>query len=327
VSSNGRAASGMPLARSEVMSLSVIAGSANIPLATSVADALSVPLCTTRIRRFPDSELHVEIDETVRGHDIYVVQPTSPPVDEHVMELLFLADACRRAGASRLTAVVPYFGYARQDRRATGRGAVGAHVIARLLEAAGFARVVSVDLHAPAIEGFFHIPFEHLSAAPLLAPAVRITSHSIIVAPDLGAVKLAQRYQAELQLPIVVLHKSRLNGSSVSLAGVIGEVRNCSPIIVDDMITTGGTIEAAIKGLLEAGSTPDIAVVATHALFVGPALGRLHALPIRQLVGTNSVDPETLPAHFQTVNLAPTLADMIARLHGDKSLDDLLVHA
>jgi ribose-phosphate pyrophosphokinase len=309
------------------MNLSVIAGSANIPLATSIAATIGVPLCATRVRRFPDGELHVEIDEPVRGHDVYVIQPTSPPVDEHVMELIFLADACRRAGAGRLTAIVPYFGYARQDRRATGPSAIGAHVMARLLESAGFARVVSVDLHAPAIEGFFHVPLEHLSAAPLLAPAIRVAEDAVIVAPDLGAVKLAERYQAVLQLPIVVLHKSRLSGSKVSLGGVIGDVRDRAPIVVDDMITTGGTVEAAVKGLLDAGSRPDVAVVATHALFVGPALERLQALPIGQLIGTNSVDAEAVPAHFQTVNLAPTLAQVIARLHSDKSLDDLLVHA
>jgi ribose-phosphate pyrophosphokinase len=309
------------------MTLIIVAGSSNVPLATSIAQKLGIRPCPRVDERFEDGELHVDIEATVRGHDVYLIQPTSPPVDEHVMELLFLADACRRAGAARLTAVLPYFGYARQDRRASGRTAVGARVIASLVESAGFARVVAVDLHAPAIEGFFHIPLEHVSAASLLADAVQTTSDMVIVAPDLGAVKLAERYQARLHLPMVVLHKARLGGSGVSLRGIIGDVRHRAPLIVDDMVTTGATIEAAVKGLLAAGCKPDIAVLATHALFVGPAAERLQALPIRQLIATDSVIPATMPAHFQTVNIAPLLADVIARLHGAKSLDGVLVHA
>jgi ribose-phosphate pyrophosphokinase len=312
------------------MTLSIVAGSSNIPLATSIARTLGVEPCARVDERFEDAELHVEIAATVRGHDVYLIQPTSPPADQHVMELLFLADACRRAGAARLTAVVPYFGYARQDRRTSGRTPVGARIIASLIESAGVERVVSVDLHAPAIEGFFRIPLEHLSAAALLADAVPRTDDMVIVAPDLGAVKLAERYQARLHLPIAVLHKTRVSGSSgskVALRGVIGDVRNRAPLIVDDMITTGATIDAAIKGLLDAGCRPDVSVVTTHALFVGPAAARLEALPIRQLIGTNTVIPASMPAHFQTVNIAPLLADLIARVHCGKSLGDLLVQA
>jgi len=312
------------------MTLNIIAGSSNIPLANSIGEKLGVEPCARIDRRFEDGELHVDIEATVRGHDVYLIQPTSPPVDEHVMELLFLADACRRAGAARLTAVVPYFGYARQDRRVAGRTPVGARVIASLIESAGFARVIAVDLHAPAIEGFFHIPLEHLSAAALLAGAVQTTSDMVIVAPDLGAVKLAERYQARLNLPIVVLHKSRIGiagASAVSLRGVIGDVKGRTPLIVDDMVTTGATIEAAVNGLLDAGCRPEVAVVATHALFVGPAAARLQALPIRQLIGTSSVIPASMPAHFQTVNLGPVLADVIARVHSSKSLDGLLSRA
>jgi len=310
------------------MTLTVIAGSANVPLATSVSEELGVKLHERVLRRFADGELHVEIGESIRGHDVYAIQPTSLPVDEHVIELLFLGDACRRAGAARLTAVLPYFGYARQDRRASGREAVGARVIAGLIEEAGFERVVAIDLHAPEIEGFFRIPLEHLSAAKLLADAVRTTSDTVIVAPDLGAVKLAERYQALLHLPVVVLHKTRVSGSEVSLRSIIGDVKDKAPLIVDDMITTGATIEAAAKGLLQAGCKPNVSVVATHALFVGPAVARLQTLPIQQLIGTNSVEATTeLPAHFQVVNLAPLIADTIARLHRDQSLENLLAHS
>jgi ribose-phosphate pyrophosphokinase len=308
------------------MTMTVIAGSANGPLATSIAHELGVELCRRTTKRFADGELRVQVEQSVRGHDVYIVEPTSHLVDEYAMELLFLADACRRAGAARLTAVVPYFGYARQDRRASGREAVGAAVVASLIEAAGFSRIVAVDLHAPEIEGFFRIPLEHLSATRLLAEAVRTTNDAVIVAPDLGAVKLAERYQAVLGLPVVVLHKARITGSDVSLRSIIGDVKDRTPIIVDDMITTGGTIEAAVKGLLGAGCRPNVSVLAAHAVFVGPAVARLQALPIQQLIGTNSVEPRELPIHFQVVNLAPLIAETIRRLHRDQSLESLLTH-
>jgi ribose-phosphate pyrophosphokinase len=309
------------------MTLTVIAGSANAPLATCVADELGVELCGRTVQRFADGELHVEIEQCVRGHDVYVIEPTSHPVDEHVMELLFLADACRRAGAARLTAVVPYFGYARQDRRASGREAIGAGVMAGLIEMAGFSRIIAVDLHAPEIEGFFRIPLEHLSATRLLAEAVRTTGDPVLVAPDLGAVKLAERFQAFLHVPVVVLHKRRITGSDVSLRSIIGDVKDRAPIIVDDMITTGGTIDAAVKGLLEAGCTPKVSVLATHAVFAGPAVERFKALPVDQLICTNSVESGTLPAHLQVVNLAPMLAEAIRRLNRDQSLERLRAHA
>jgi ribose-phosphate pyrophosphokinase len=310
------------------MTLTLITGSANPSLAASIAHVLGVTLCRRALERFDDGELHVEIEESVRGHDVYIIQPTSRPADEHLMELLFLADACRRAGAGRLTAVVPYFGYARQDRRASGREAVGAEVVATLIEARGFARVVALDLHAPEIEGFLRIPVEHLTATKLLAAAVHAIRDSVIVAPDLGAVKLAERYQTCLNLPVVIIHKTRVSGAEVTLRGIIGEVKGRAPIVVDDMITTGGTIEAAVRGLLEAGCTPDVSVVATHALFVGPAVARLHALPIRQLIATNTVDTiAELPAHFEVVNVAPLIADAIGRLHRDQSLEPILTHA
>lgn len=308
------------------MQLTILAGSANERLAASVAAALGVRLCGRSLGRFADTELHVDISHSVRGADVFVIQPTSAPVDEHVMELLFLADACRRAGAARLTAVVPYFGYARQDRRASGREAIGAAVIAGLIEAAGYSRVVTVDLHAPEVEGFFRIPVEHLSAARLLSDAITTTSESVIVAPDLGAVKLAERYQGYLNVPVAVIHKTRISGSDVAVRSIIGDVKDRAPVIVDDMITTGGTIEAAAKALLGAGCRPEITVAATHALFVGPAASRLRTLPIRQLLGTDTVEPASEPAHFQVVSIAAVAAEAVDRLHRDQSLEPLLTH-
>jgi ribose-phosphate pyrophosphokinase len=307
------------------LALTVISGSSNAPLAASVCAELGVTPCDRIVERFADGELHVRLDHSVRGHDVYVVQPTSPPVDGHLMELLFLADACRRAGASRLTAVIPYFGYARHDRRVSGREAVGARVVAELIETAGFSRIVAVDVHTAEIEGFFHLPVEHLSAVTLLAASVRAGAGSVLVAPDLGAVKLAQRYQRLLNVPVAVVHKARVSGSDVAVRRLIGDVKGRSAIIVDDMIATGGTIAAAVSALLDAGGRPEVTVVVTHALFAGPAVERLRALPITALIASNSVDcVSELPAHFQVVNLAPLLADTIRRLHGDQSLEGLL---
>ncbi len=310
------------------MRLSLIAGSSNVALAERIGGLLGVDPCARKDERFADGELHVEIEDSVRGQDVYVIQPTSPPVDEHLLELVFLADACRRAGAGRLTAVIPYFGYARHDRRASGRTPVGARIAAGLVEHAGFARCIAVDLHAAAIEGFFHASLEHLSAATLLAGALKpARADAVIVAPDLGAMKLAERYQACLDLPIAVIHKARVDASGVTVRRIIGDVQGRAPLIVDDMITTAGTIEAAARGLLEAGCAPEITVAATHGLFVGSAAARLDALPIRAVLTTDTVVPASRPQRLQTVSVAPVLADVILRLNGDKSLSDVLVRS
>ena len=313
------------------MELTIFAGTANPSLAEGLAAKLSLPLGKREVHRFPDGELHVEIQESVRGDDVYLVQSTSSPAEKHLLELLLLADASRRAGAFRLTAIIPYFGYARQDRRASGREAVGARLVANLLESGGLLeRVVAVDVHTAAIEGFFGIPFEHLSAVPRLVESVGVYADpdSVVVAPDLGAAKLAERYAKPLELPVAMIHKSRTSGSEVSVRGITGAVRDRRPIIVDDMISTGGTIEATIGTLLEEGCEPQITVVASHGLFVGPAVERLSAAPVQHLIVTDSVklpDGRLLP--LEVVNLAPLLAEAVDCLHNDRSLDNPIVHA
>ncbi len=312
------------------MNLTVFSGPANLPLAESVAAKLGVRLGHCVVHRFPDGELHVEIQESVRGHDVYLIQPTSPPAEARLLELLLLADSCRRAGASHLTAVVPYFGYARQDRRASGREPVAARLIADLIAAGGLGRVVAVDLHTAALEGFFSIPLEHLSAVPLLAESVRpfVPDNAVIVAPDLGAVKLAERYARLLHQPIAIVHKIRITGEKVSVQGIVGDVQGRAPLIVDDMISTGGTIEAAVKALLQARCAPEITVVASHALLVGPAIERLRDPTVRRLIMTDSVAvlPE-MPLPLQIAGLGPLLADAIERLHNNQSLSNLVAHA
>jgi len=309
--------------------LTIVAGSGNPRLAESIAERLGVGLCPSIITRFPDSELYVELGDSVRGCDVYVVQPTGPPVDGHLMELLLLADACRRAGAARLTAIVPYFGYARQDRRAKGREAVPGRVTADMLGIAGFQRIVSVDLHTPSLEGFFGIPLEHLSAVAALANAIddSVTDDAVIVAPDLGAVRLAESYAQLLHRPIAIAHKTRLSGSDVQVQGIVGDVAGRVPVIVDDMISTAGTIEAAVKALLAAGCRREIIVLASHALLVGPAIERLSALPLKRLVVADSLPlPEHGSLPIEIVSLAPMLGETIARLKVGESMSELLSH-
>jgi ribose-phosphate pyrophosphokinase len=308
------------------MELSLFAGSANPSLAESVAERLGVALRSRALTRFPDTELRVELKATVRGHDVYLIQPTGPPVDEHLMDLMLMADASRRAGVHRLTAVIPYLGYARQDRRVTGRESVGARLIADLIAASGIERVVAVDLHTAALEAVFSIPLEHLSAVPLLAEALRphLPRQAVVVAPDLGAVKLARRYARILDLPMAIVHKTRISAERVEASGVVGDVQGRSPVIVDDMISTGGTIEAAHQALFAAGCAGDALVASTHGLFTGPALERLTALGIKALFTTDSLVVRAMPLAIHPVGLAPMLAEAIKRLHEGRSLSDLL---
>jgi ribose-phosphate pyrophosphokinase len=311
------------------MDLKILSGSANLPLTESIAESLSVRRSQVLLERFPDTELHVEIQESVRGADAYIVQPTCPPVDEHLLELLLMGDACRRAGASHLTAVIPYFGYARQDRRSRGREPLSVRLIADLINASGFQRVVAVDFHSHAVESAFAIPVEHVSAVPLLAEAARasIRADAVIVSPDLGAVKMAERYAKLLDLPVALIHKSRISGEEVRVQRIVGEVRGKEPLVIDDMISTGGTIEKAINSLLEAGCSPSgVKVLATHGLFVGPAGQRLGRLPIEKMFVSDSVPaPESFPAPLQVVFLASLLAKTIEHLHRQESLGGLTV--
>lgn len=307
----------------------LLTGSAHPSLGQAVAGSLGLPLARVTTQRFVDGEMQVEIEETVRGRDVYLLQPTSPPVHEHLLELLLLADACRRAGAARLTAVIPYFGYARQDRRAHGREPVSARLVADLIQASGIQRVVAVDLHTAAIEGFFAAPVEHLTAVPVLAASlVSVPEHGVVVAPDLGAVKLAERYAALLHLPMAIVHKTRLTAEEVRVSGIVGEVRGRLPIIVDDMITTAGTVQAAAAALLAAACEPRITILASHALLVGPATARLQGVPLAGLIVTDSVVPgSALVPQAEVVSLAPLLADAIRRLHEDATLAPLRARA
>lgn len=304
------------------MERTLLAGWGNPALAEAVAERVGGALGQLRLQRFSDGELQVEILQTVRGHDVYLIQPTSPPVAENLLELMLIVDASRRAGAQRITAVIPYFGYARQDRRVSGREAVGARLVADLLQASGVDRVVAVDLHTPSLEGFFGVPLEHLSAVPLLAEALRPLAgqDGVIVSPDLGAVRLAEQYGRILGLPVAVVHKTRLSGEEVRAEQVVGDVLGRSPIVVDDMISTGGTVESAVRAVLAAGSTENVMVAATHPLLVGRCAARLSALPIHHLVVSDSVVPRSDPIiPVEVVSLAPLIASAIDHLHSGRA--------
>jgi ribose-phosphate pyrophosphokinase len=240
------------------------------------------------------------------------------------MELLLLADACRRGGAERLTGVIPYFGYARQDRRRS-RQSLGGRVAADIVAAARFDRLILIDAHTPAIEGFFDVPIDHLTAVPLLAQAIAssIASDPVVVAPDLGAVKRARELARRLQAPMAFVHKTRLDGGQVDTQGVIGDVRGRAPVIVDDMISTGGTIEAAVSALRSAGAATSIVVAATHALLVGRAREVLAATGLARLVVADTVPIEAPPEGVEIVSVAPLIASAIGRYHRGESLAGL----
>ncbi|MEV4129930.1 ribose-phosphate pyrophosphokinase [Nocardia sp. NPDC049707] len=298
--------------------LRIIAGSANPELAATIANYLGASPPETVLERFPDGELLPTV-ENVSGSDVYLVQPTPPPVNDHLAELLLLIDACRRARAARITAVVPYLGYARQDRHTRAGQALGVAVFTRAIAAAGAHRLIVVDPHTPALEAICPIPTETLTAVPVLAQEIAL-SERVIIAPDEGAVKLAEQYAQGSTNLLAVVRKCRESGTTVSALELIGEVRGRLPVIVDDMISTGATIETALGLLREHNAAPDATVAATHGVFVHGAVGRLHRLGLRHVLITNTIAHRQLPSEFQVCSIAPLLAEAIAALHNNQAL-------
>lgn len=304
----------------------LLAGTANSPLAQEIASALESTLGACRIERFPDGEVSLEIDESVRDRAVYLLQPTSAPVNDHLLELLALADACRRAGAARITAVVPYFGYARADKRDRRRSPVTARAVADLMESVGIGHVVTVDAHTPQLEGFFHVPIDDLSAVPALCEAMRpaIPDDAVIVSPDLGGARRAAIYSELLGRPTAICVKRRTSGASVTITQVIGDVRDRTCVIVDDMITTGGTVAKAAKALVAQGAHHDFVVAASHGVLVPGARETMHSAGVRRIVISNSIlVAEGGPPAITRVSVAPLLANAIRRLRSGESLRDL----
>ena len=305
--------------------LHLIAGGGHPQMAQAIARELGVELTPVTLARYPDAEL-VRIDGSIRNGDIYIVQPTPPSPEPHLIELLLIADAARRAGAARICAVTPYVGYSRQDRRAAGdRTAVGGRVVANMVDSGGFDRFVTVDLHQPAMEGFFSTPVEHIEAfGPLLEALREASPRGTVVAPDVGAAKLADRFAEALSLPMAVVHKTRLSGTEVVATRVTGDVAGRTPIIVDDMITTGGTVRAAVEAVTSAGAHGPVTVAVTHGIFSAEAPARLAGLGIERLIATDTVPitSDGIPG-LQVVSIAPMLAETIRRLHDGSSIAHL----
>jgi len=310
------------------MSARVVPGTANAALAAAVAAELGTEPCSCAVERFPDGELRPAV-ANVRGEDVYVIQPTGPPVNDHVVELLLLLDACRRAGADRLTAVVPYFGYARQDRRGKAGEAVGARVVADALAVAGADRLVVVDPHTAALEATCPIPVDMLTAVPVLTAALQpaTAATAVLVAPDLGAVKLAERYASLLGFPVVVIRKSRVSGQSVRAHELVGDVRGRPAVIVDDMISTGATIEGAAAVLRAQGALSGPVVAATHGPLASGAMARMVAAGVRRVFVTDTTTTGSESDDLQVCPVATLLADAIRRLNENAPLDDLLLYA
>jgi ribose-phosphate pyrophosphokinase len=297
--------------------LAILAGSGHAALAMDIAQALGISMVPVARERFPDGELSVRLLESVRGRQAVIVQPTGPPVDDHVLELLALADACRRAAAGRVIAIVPYFGYARGDRRGGSRGPVMASLVARLMEAAGIDHVITVDLHTPQIEGFFQIPVDEESAFPLFLPLVRdhLPPDIAIVSPDLGRLGLATLYADQLATTAAVVHKRRTSGRESHALQVVGDVAGRPCLIVDDMVATGGTIAGCVDALARAGALPGIAIAATHGLFLSGAAAALRHPMIGPIWVTDTLPQAVGASPLRTVvPIASLLAGALDKL-------------
>jgi ribose-phosphate pyrophosphokinase len=276
------------------MGLDIIlfSGRANARLAAAIARDLGVAVGRCSIDRFADGETSVRLEESVTGRDVVLVQPTSPPVNDHLVELLALADACRRGVAARITAVIPYYGYARSDKRHNELEPIMARVVADLLQSVGISHLVTMDLHTDQIEGFFRVPVDSLTALESLCAAVRpqLPPDFVVVAPDAGRATLAARYAQCLGAEVVVLHKRRTR-EGVEMVRVVGDVAGRACLLIDDMISTGGTIAQAAKVLVEKGARPGIVVAATHGLFIGPARERLDDPAVKAVFVTDTIAP------------------------------------
>lgn len=301
----------------------VFSGTANPELASAVARASGFRLGECEVERFPDGETSIRLLESVRRKEVYVVQPTSPPVNDHLVELLAFADACRRSAALRITAIIPYFGYSRSDKRHGKRQPITASMVAGLLETAGVDHVITIDLHTTQIEGFFHIPVDTLTAVPTLCASFsgRLPEDTVIVSPDAGRVPLATSYAGCLGLPMAVLHKRRESGTETHVTHLVGDVEGRTCLIIDDIISTGGTLVEGVAALREAGAQ-DFIVSATHALLLGDAMERLTAAGVREVNVTDSV-PVAPHERVRVTSVAPLLASVLHRIQRDGSLEPL----
>jgi ribose-phosphate pyrophosphokinase len=303
----------------------MLAGTANRSLADEIAERMGMPLGEVTIQRFADGEIFVRIDQNARGRDVYIIQSTPPPAD-NLLELLLLVDAAKRASAARVTVVVPYYGYARQDRKDQPRVAIGAKLVANLIEAAGADRVLGIDFHTHQIQGFFDVPVDHLYAAPVLTRYFRekALSNVVVVAPDVGAAKMARGFARRLDGSFAIIDKRRPAPNVAEVLTVVGDVSGKTCLIVDDMIDTAGTIESVVHVLRDRGAG-EIYVAATHALLSGPAVRRLQESPVVEVAVTNTLaipDDKRFPK-LTILSVAELLAAAIRYTHSNESISQL----
>lgn len=304
--------------------LLLFSGNSNPKLAQKIASYLGVSLGECEIGRFPDGEIRLKIHSDVRGADVFIIQSTCTPVNDHLMEVLVMADALKRASAMRITAVIPYFGYSRQDRKDEGRVPITAKLAANILQAAGVNRVVTIDLHAAQIQGFFDVPVDHLYASRVFTKYARQLglAELTVASPDAGGMKMAWGYTKRLDARLAVVEKRRISGEDVEVGFVIGDVKDKNVIIVDDIISTGGSISKA-AGLLKEKGAKKVIVMATHPVFCGRAVEKLRAAPIDEIVVTDTI-PVTAPIErLRVLSVAELLGEALHRIHTNRSVSTL----
>jgi ribose-phosphate pyrophosphokinase len=309
--------------------IKIFAGSSNRPLATAICQAVGVQLGSAEIGRFSDGECQVEITENVRGSDVFVVQSTCTPTNDHLMELLLMLDAFKRASARRITAVVPYYGYARQDRKVSPRVPISAKLVADLITAAGATRVLTVDLHAGQIQGFFDVPVDNVYATPVLLQYLRERlgrREVTVISPDAGGVERARAFAKRLEANLAIIDKRRSRPNEVAEMQIIGDVDGRAAVIVDDMVDTAGTLSAAADAVRAAGA-PVVLACATHAVLSGPAMTRLAASSIDELIVTDTIPlrGDKPSSKIRVLSVAPLLGEAIRRTHEEASISSLFV--
>ena len=306
--------------------LKIFSGSANRDLAERICKYVGVPLGRATISSFPDGETYVKIEENIRGHDVFIIQPTCPPTNQHLMELLIMVDAARRASADRITAVIPFFGYARQDRKDQPRVPITAKLVANLLYASGVNRVLTMDLHAQQVQGFFDIPVDHLYAMPVLTAHFRKKQlkDTVVVAPDVGSAKMARGFAKRLDASLAIIDKRRPRANVSEVVNVVGDVEGRDCILADDMIDTAGTVTEAARALKALG-TNDVYVCATHAVFSGPAIERLKAAPFTEVVVTDTINvaPERRFERLTVLSVGELLSKAVRYTHAEQSVSSL----
>ena len=308
----------------------LFSGNANPELARDIAAYLETPLGKIKVQRFSDGETFIEINENVRGVDAFIIQPTSSPVNDHVMELLIMADTLRRASAATITAVIPYYGYGRQDRKVAPRTPISAKLVADLIESSGVDRVVSIDLHAGQIQGFFNIPFDHLYGMPVMLEDYlkkQFDSSAVVVSPDAGGVERARAYSKRLNASLAIIDKRRERANVSEVMNLLGDVKGKQCIIVDDMIDTAGTLTGAAKALMDYGATRVVAC-ATHGVLSGPAIQRIMESPIDEVIVSDTIPlspaAKTCPK-IKQVSMARLLGEAIKRIHHGDSISSLFI--